>query len=111
MRVGSRIDLSKEDYNDEDKSRRVLLSSKGEWSKLLTEGSGSAPATLELDSTMGVGSRIDLSKEDSDETAYRQLKELLDEPSSSGSKKNKSKPDFKLVSLGMRAGAKRISKS
>ena len=100
------------DYSeDEDTSRRVVFLSKGERSKLLAEGSGSAPATLELDSTMGVGSWIDLSKEDSDEIANRQLKELIDEPSPSGSKEDKSKPNFKLLSLGMRAGLKKISKS
>ena len=89
----------------------VLISSKGEQSQLLTEGSGSAPATLELDSTLGVGSWIDLSREGSDEVACRQLKELLDEPSSSDSKKDKSKPNFKLVSRGMRAAGKKISKA
>ena len=73
MGVGRRIDLSKVNYSEQ--------------SKLLTKGSGSALATLELDSTMGVGSRIDLSREGSDEVAYRQLKELLDEPSSSDSKR------------------------
>ena len=100
------------DYSDdEDTSRRVVFLSKGERSKLLAEGSGSAPATPELDSAMGVGSRIDLSKEDSNEIAYRQLKELIDEPSPSGRKEDKSKPNFKLVSLGMRSGAKKISKS
>ena len=111
MGVGSRIDLSKEDSNDEDKSRQVLLISKGERSKLLAEGSGSILATPELDSAMGAGSQIDPSKDDSNETAYRQLKELIDEPSPSGSKEDKSKPNFKLVSLGMRSGAKKISKS
>ena len=111
MGVGSRIDLSEEIYRDKDKSRQVLIASKSEQSKLLTEGSGLAPATLELDSTMGVGSWIDLPREGSDEVAYRQLKELVDEPSSSDIKKNKSKPDFKLVSRGMRAGAKKISKT
>ena len=111
MGVGRRIDLSKENYSDKDKSSQVLISSKSEQRKLLTEGSGLALDTLELDSTMGIGSRIDLPREGSDEVAYRQLKELLDEPSSSDKKKDKSKPNFKLVSLGMRAGAKNISKT
>ena len=54
------------DYSeDEETSRRVVFLSKSERSKLLAEGSGLAPATPELDSTMGVGSLIDLSKEDS----------------------------------------------
>ena len=42
--------------------RLVVFLSKGEQRKLLAEGSGSSPATPELDSAMGVGSRIDLSK-------------------------------------------------
>ena len=47
------------------------------------------PATVELDSTMGVGSQIILSKEPEDESedVYRQVKELVDEPVASGSKK------------------------
>ena len=56
-----------------------MLIFKGEQRKLLTEGSGSTPATPELDSAMGVWSWIDPSKEVFDETAYRQLKELVDE--------------------------------
>ena len=111
MGVGSSIDLSKEIYRDKDKSNQVLVASKSEQSKLLTEGSGSAPATLELDSTMGVGSRIDLPREGSVETAYRRLKEVIDEPSSPVNKKGSSKPDFKAVSRGMRAGAKKIAKT
>ena len=96
MGVGSRIDLSRQIYRDK---------------KLLTGGSGLAPATLELDSTMEVGSRIDLPREGSVEVAYRQLREVIDEPSSSDNKKEKSKPDFKSVSRGMRAGAKKIAKT
>ena len=88
-----------------------MISSKSEYRNLLSEGSGSAPATLELDSTVGVGSRIDLTGEGSDEVAYRQLKELVDEPSSSDTRKDKSKLDFKQISRGMRAGAKKISKT
>ena len=84
MGVGRRIDLSKEINRDKDKSSLGLIASKSEQSKLLTEGSGSAPATLELDSTMGVGSRIDLPREGSVEIAYRKLKEVIDELSSSG---------------------------
>ena len=57
---------------------------------------------------MGVGSRKDPSKEDSDKIAYRQLKELVDESLPSGSKEDKCKPNFK---LGIRSGAKKISKS
>ena len=57
---------------------------------------------------MGVGSRIDPSKEDSDEVAYRQLKELVDEPLPSGSKDESCEPNPK---LGMRSGAKKGSKS
>ena len=60
---------------------------------------------------MGVGSRKDPSKEDSDKIAYRRLKELVDEPLPFGSKEDRCKPNFKLVSLGMRSGAKKISKS
>ena len=60
---------------------------------------------------MGVGSRIDLPREGSVEVAYRKLKEVLDEPSSSDNKKDKSKPYFKSVSRGMRAGAKKIAKT
>ena len=108
MGVGSRIDLSNEDSDDEDNPRQVLLISKGERSKLLADGSGLTPATLEPDSAMGVGSWIDPSKEDSDEIAYRQLKELVDEPLPSGSKEDRNKPNFK---LGMRSGAKKNSKS
>ena len=78
------------DYSDdEDTSRRVVFISQSERSKLLAQGSGSTPATLELDSALGVGSRIDPSKEDSDEIAYRQLKELVDELLPSGSKKDR----------------------
>ena len=91
MGVGSRIDLSKEIYRDKNKSSQVLIASRSEQSNLLTRGSGSAPATLELDSTMGVGSQIDLPREGSVEVAYRQLKEVLDEPSSSNNKKDKLK--------------------
>ena len=57
---------------------------------------------------MGVGSRIDPSTEESGEVAYRQLKELVDEPVPSGSKEESSKPKLK---LGMRFGAKKGSKS
>ena len=97
------------DYSDdEDTSRRVVFISQSERSKLLAEVSGSTPATPEPDSAMGVGSRIDPSKEDSDEIAYRQLKELVDEQLPSGSKEDRSKPNFK---LGMRSGAKKIPKS
>ena len=88
-----------------------MISSKSEHRNLLSEGSGSAPASLELDFTMGVGSQIDLTGEGSDEVAYRQLKELVDEPSSSDTRKDKSKLDFKQISRGMRAGAKKISKA
>ena len=108
MGVWRRIDLSNEINCDRDKSSQGLIASK---SKSLTEGSGSAPATLELDSTMGVGSQIDLPREGSVEIAYRKLKEVIDEPSSFGNKKEKSKPDFKAVSRGMRAGAKKIAKT
>ena len=57
---------------------------------------------------MGVGRRIDPSKEDSDKIAYRQLKELVDEPLPSESKKDRCEPNLK---LGMRSGAKKSSKS
>ena len=57
---------------------------------------------------MGVGSRIDPSKEDSNEVAYRQLKELVDEPLPSGSKEDSCEPNLK---LGMRSGAKKGSTS
>ena len=60
---------------------------------------------------MGVGSRIDPPKVDSDEIAYRQLRELVDEPLPSGSKEDRCKPNFKLESPGMRSGTKKISKS
>ena len=54
MGVGSRIEFSKEIYCDKDKSSQVLIASRSEQSNSLTRGSGSAPTTLELDSTMGV---------------------------------------------------------
>ena len=69
------------------------------------------PWRLELDSTMGVRSRIDLPREGSVETAYRRLKKVIDEPSSPDNKKGSSKPDFKAVSRGMRSGAKKIAKT
>ena len=65
------------DYSDdEDSSRQVVFLSKGEQSKLLAKGSGSSLAAPELDSTMGVGRRIDLSKEnysDKDKSSIDQL--------------------------------------
>ena len=85
-----------------------MFLSQDEGRELLTEGSGWTPATPELDSAMGVGSQIDPSTEDSSEVAYRQLKELVDEPVPSGSKEESSKPKLK---LGMRFGAKKGSKS
>ena len=97
------------DYSDdEDTSRHVGFLSQDERRELLTEGSGSTLATPELDSAMGIGSWIDPSTEDSGEVAYRQLKELVDEPVPSGSKEDSSKPKLK---LGMRSGAKKGSKS
>ena len=48
------------DYSDdEDTSRCVVFISQSEQRELLAEGSGSTLATPELDSAMGVGSRID----------------------------------------------------
>ena len=88
-----------------------MFHSEDETSKISAEGSGPSPATLELDSTMGVGSRIDLPREGSVETAYRRLKEVIDEPSSPVNKKGSSKPDLKAVSRGMRSGAKKIAKT
>ena len=76
QRTGILVDYS----DDEDTSRRLVFISESERRELLAEGSGSTLATSKLDSAMGVGSRIDPSKEDSDEVAYRQLKELVDEP-------------------------------
>ena len=97
------------DYSDdEDTFRRVVFISQSERRELLAEGSGSTPATPELGSAMGVGSRIHPSKEDSNEVAYRQLKELVDEPLPSGSKDESCEPNPK---LGMRSGAKKGSKS
>ena len=84
MGVGRRIDLSIEANRDKDESNQEKIASFSKWT---TEGSGSSPATLELDSTMGVGSRIDLPREGSVETAYRRLKEVIDEPSSPVNKK------------------------
>ena len=72
-------------------------------SKLPSNRSGSNPASLELDSTTGVGSRIDLSREDSDEKAYRLLKELVDEPEPSRSRMEPKK--------GVSSGTKKKSRS
>ena len=108
MGVGRRIDLSNKVNRDRDKFSQEEIYSSSKWT---TEGSGSTPATLELDSTSGVGSRIDLPREGSVKIAYRKLKEVIDEPSSPGNKKGSPKPDFKAVSRGMRAGAKKIAKT
>ena len=70
MGVGSQIDLSREVSDVEEESSRVVRFTNKDRSKLPSDGSGSNPASLELDSTTGVGSRIDLSREDSDEKAY-----------------------------------------
>ena len=86
MGVGSQIDLSREVSDVEEESSRVVRFTNKDRSKLPSDGSGSTPASLELDSTTGVGSRLDLSREDSDEKAYRLLKELVDEPEPSGSR-------------------------
>ena len=52
------------DYSDdEEPTRRVVFHSEDETSKISAEGSGPSPATPELDSAMGVGRKIDLSKE------------------------------------------------
>ena len=100
------------DYSDdEEPTRRVVFHSEDETSKISAEGSGPSPATLELDSTMGVGSRIDLPREGSVETAYRRLKEVIDEPSSPVNKKGSFTPDFKAVSCGMRSGSKKIART
>ena len=97
------------DYSDdEDVSRRVVFLAQSEQRDLLAEGSGLTPATLELDSAMGVGSQIDPSTEDSAEVAYRQLKELVDEPSPSGSRETNCKPSFKFK-VGMRSVGKKGS--
>ena len=108
MGVGRRIVLSIGDNRDKDESDQEKIAS---YSKRTTEGSGSSSATLEQDSTMGVRSRIDLPREGSVETAYRRLKEVIDEPSSPVNKKGSSKPDFKAVSRGMRSGSKKIART
>ena len=108
MGVGRRIVLSIGDNRDKDESDQEKIAS---YSKRTTEGSSSSQATLEQDSTMGVRSRIDLPREGSVETAYRRLKEVIDEPSSPVNKKGSSKPDFKAVSRGMRSSAKKIAKT
>ena len=85
-----------------------MFNSERERSDLLVEGSGLTLGTLELDSAMGVGSRIDPSKEAEDEVEYKQLKELVDEPLPSGSKGESCTP---IPKVGMRSGAKKGSKS
>ena len=103
MGVGSQIDLSREVSDVEEESSRVVRFTNKDRSKLPSDGSGSTPASLELDSTTGVGSRIDLSRKDSDEKAYRLLKELVDEPEPSGSRMEPKK--------GLSSGAKKKSRS
>ena len=108
MGVGSWIIPSNETKDGSD--RRVVYRSDSEQVEPDREGFGSTPATPELDSTMGVGSRIILSKEPGDESedVYRQLKELVDEPVASGSKGEPHKSNPK---IGMRLGMKKGSKS
>ena len=108
MGVGSWIIPSKEIENESD--RQVVCVSDSEQTEADREGFGLTPSTPELDSAMGVGSRIIPSKETEDESedVYRQLKGLVDEPVTSGSKgePSKSKPR-----IGMRPGMKKGSKS
>ena len=52
------------DYSDdEDSTRRVMFRSEDELRKVSAEGSSPSPATPQLDSAMGFGRSIDLSKE------------------------------------------------
>ena len=94
----------------EDIDRKVVCVSDSDQIEADREGFGSAPATPQLDSAMGVGSLIIPSKktEDESEDVYRQLKKLVDEPVGSGSKGEPSKPKPK---VGMRSGMKKGSKS
>ena len=103
MGVGSQTDLSIEVSDVEEESSRVVRFTNKDRSKLPSDGSGSTPASLELDSTTGVGSRLDLSREDSDEKAYRLLKELVDEPEPSRSRMEPKK--------GVSSGTKKKSRS
>ena len=102
------LGISKETEDESD--RQVVYRSDSEQVNRSREELGSALATLELDSAMGVGSRIVPSKgtEDKSEDVYRQLKKLMDEPVDSGSKGEPSKPKSK---IGMRTGMKKSSKS
>ena len=108
MGVGSRMIPSNETKDGSDRS--VVYRSDSEQVEPDREGFGSTLATPELDSAMGVGSQIILSKEPEDESedVYRQVKELVDEPVASGSTGEPLKSNPK---IGMRLGMKKGSKS